>query len=108
MDGVDEKYLVPEILADDDDDSRVSVEEGTEAPAFEDEGVPVDSQEDEKEQSDEEAEAPKISARYIELIDSGGIGVVDKDDLSDDVEYQIQAAIDLADLILFVVDSRRY
>ena len=106
LDGVDEKYLVPEILADDDDDSRVSVEEGTEAPAFEDEGVPVDSQEDEEEQSDKEAEAPKISARYIELIDSGGIGVVDKDDLSDDVEYQIQAAIDLADLILFVVDAR--
>ena len=49
---------------------------------------------------------PKISARYIELTDSGGIGVVDKDDLSEDVENQISAAINAADLILFVVDAR--
>ncbi|MBP5623044.1 MAG: ribosome biogenesis GTPase Der, partial [Thermoguttaceae bacterium] len=55
---------------------------------------------------EEEPEIPRISARYIELIDSGGIGIVDKDDLSDDVERQIQAAINLADLILFVVDAR--
>ena len=42
----------------------------------------------------------------IELTDSGGIGIVDKDDLSADVEQQIQLAIDAADLILFVVDAR--
>lgn len=46
------------------------------------------------------------STRYIELIDTGGIGIVDKDDLSKDVERQIQVAIDQSDLILFVVDVR--
>ncbi len=44
--------------------------------------------------------------RYIELIDTGGIGVVDKDDLTEDVENQIRLAIDNADLILFVTDTR--
>ena len=44
--------------------------------------------------------------RYIELTDTGGIGVVDKDDLSDDVERQIQFAIESADLVLFVTDAR--
>ncbi len=46
------------------------------------------------------------TTRYIELTDTGGIGVVDKDDLSDDVERQIQLAIESADLILFVTDAR--
>lgn len=58
------------------------------------------------EAEDEVESPPRISARYIELTDSGGIGVVDKDDLSEDVENQISAAIDAADLILFVVDAR--
>ncbi len=44
--------------------------------------------------------------RYFELIDTGGIGIVDRDDLSDDVERQIQIGIDRADLILFVVDGK--
>ncbi|SFH81819.1 ribosome biogenesis GTPase Der [Planctomicrobium piriforme] len=44
--------------------------------------------------------------RYFELVDTGGIGVVDSDDLSDDIENQIQFAIDQANLILFVVDGR--
>jgi GTP-binding protein len=44
--------------------------------------------------------------RYFELVDTGGIGVVDSDDLSEDIERQIQFAIDAADLILFVVDGR--
>lgn len=43
---------------------------------------------------------------FFELTDTGGIGVVDVDDLSADVEKQIQAAIDQASLILFVVDAR--
>jgi len=42
--------------------------------------------------------------RYFELVDTGGIGIVDVDDLSADVERQIQRAIDEADLVLFVVD----
>ncbi len=44
--------------------------------------------------------------RYFELIDTGGIGIVDRDDLSEDVERQIQVGIDRADLILFVVDGK--
>ncbi|WP_437223969.1 ribosome biogenesis GTPase Der [Planctomicrobium sp. SH661] len=44
--------------------------------------------------------------RYFELVDTGGIGIVDSDDLSEDIEKQIQYAIDEADLILFVVDGR--
>ncbi|MBQ2788673.1 MAG: 50S ribosome-binding GTPase, partial [Thermoguttaceae bacterium] len=58
------------------------------------------------ETEDAEPETPRISARLLELTDSGGIGIVDKDDLSADVEQQIQLAIDAADLILFVVDAR--
>jgi GTP-binding protein len=45
-------------------------------------------------------------ARFIELVDTGGVGMVDRDDLSDDVERQIDAAMNEADLILFVVDAR--
>src|SRR5215213_3573596 len=44
--------------------------------------------------------------RFFDLTDTGGIGIVDSDDLSEDVEHQIQLAIDKADLILFVVDAR--
>jgi GTP-binding protein len=44
--------------------------------------------------------------RFFELIDTGGVGMVDRDELSEDVEKQIDAAIDEADLILFVVDIR--
>ncbi|RLS55393.1 MAG: ribosome biogenesis GTPase Der [Planctomycetota bacterium] len=43
--------------------------------------------------------------RYFELMDTGGIGIVDSDDLSEDVEKQIQIAIDEATIILFVVDG---
>jgi len=43
--------------------------------------------------------------RYFELIDTGGIGIVDRDDLSEDIDRQIQIALDDADLIIFVVDG---
>lgn len=43
--------------------------------------------------------------RYFEMIDTGGIGIVDSDDLSEDIERQIQTAIDQATVILFVVDG---
>ena len=145
LEGVAEKYLVPEVVSnrseDGDDDSDAFGSEGGELLDFVDEDVPIDqegavdgpdfSEQDSEHDSgdgdseddaefveadefsfddgeDEEgsSDVPKISARYIELTDSGGIGIVDKDDLSEDVEQQIQAAIDLADLILFVVDAR--
>ncbi len=45
-------------------------------------------------------------SRYFELIDTGGYGVVDSDQLSDHIERQIMQAITLANLVLFVVDIR--
>ncbi|GIK16555.1 MAG: GTPase Der [Planctomycetota bacterium] len=44
--------------------------------------------------------------RYLELVDTGGWGIVDRDDLTEDVQRQIRFAIDRADLVLFVVDAR--
>jgi GTP-binding protein len=44
--------------------------------------------------------------RFFELIDTGGIGMVDRDDLSEHVERQIDAALNDATLVLFVVDIR--
>src|SRR6059058_5744612 len=44
--------------------------------------------------------------RFFELIDTGGVGMVDRDDLSEDVDRQIEAALTEAELILFVVDVR--
>jgi len=44
--------------------------------------------------------------RWVEAIDTGGIGIVDRDDLGADVENQVQVAVQLADLILFMVDVR--
>ncbi|MFQ5413970.1 MAG: ribosome biogenesis GTPase Der [Phycisphaerae bacterium] len=43
---------------------------------------------------------------YLELVDTGGHGIVDRDDLGDHVERQIRYAVAQADLILFVVDAR--
>jgi GTPase len=44
--------------------------------------------------------------RYFELIDTGGIGMVDRDDLTEEVERQIDTALSEADVVLFVVDVR--
>ncbi|MHC4431174.1 MAG: ribosome biogenesis GTPase Der [Planctomycetota bacterium] len=44
--------------------------------------------------------------RYFELIDTGGYGIVDSDQLSDHIEQQIHQAIESADLVLFMVDIR--
>ncbi|MEN1680474.1 MAG: ribosome biogenesis GTPase Der [Planctomycetota bacterium] len=44
--------------------------------------------------------------RFFELVDTGGMGHIDSDKLTDDIENQISLAIDSADLILFVVDTR--
>src|SRR5262249_18346175 len=48
----------------------------------------------------------KAGERYFDLTDTGGIGIVDMDKLEADVDKQIQAALDQADVILFVVDAR--
>jgi GTP-binding protein len=44
--------------------------------------------------------------RFFELIDTGGVGMVDRDDLSEDVDRQIDTGMNEACLILFVVDIR--
>lgn len=44
--------------------------------------------------------------RWVEVIDTGGIGIVDRHDLGPHVEEQVRAAILTADLVLLVVDSR--
>ncbi len=48
----------------------------------------------------------EIDEHYFELVDTGGHGVVDRDDLGEHVERQIHYAISQAKLILFVVDAR--
>ncbi len=47
-----------------------------------------------------------IGDRYVEIIDTGGMGIEDVDNLTKDVEHQIRIALRLADLVLFVVDAR--
>jgi len=44
--------------------------------------------------------------RYFELIDTGGYGIVDRDDLGGHIEGQIQQAIESANLVVFMVDIR--
>ncbi len=43
---------------------------------------------------------------YAELVDTGGMGIVDSDDLSEHVEAQIDTAVVDAAVILFIVDAR--
>src|SRR5262249_26692696 len=44
--------------------------------------------------------------RYLELVDTGGLGIRDVDDLTADIERQIRTALDQAAVVLFVVDAR--
>lgn len=44
--------------------------------------------------------------KYFELIDTGGYGIVDSDQLSSHIEQQIIQAIESADIVLFMVDIR--
>jgi GTPase len=48
----------------------------------------------------------EIDGRFAELVDTGGMGILDADNLTAQVEEQIQTAVDAADVILFVVDTR--
>ena len=49
----------------------------------------------------------KTGDRSFELVDTGGMGLAANDDLTDQVERQIETAIQQADLLLFVVDGRQ-
>lgn len=44
---------------------------------------------------------------YFEIIDTGGVGINDIDDLSAEIDQQIEAAIRSAQIVLFVVDIRQ-
>jgi GTP-binding protein len=44
--------------------------------------------------------------RLFELVDTGGVGINDVDNLTDEIEDQIEYAIETASVILFVVDTR--
>jgi GTP-binding protein len=50
--------------------------------------------------------ASELGERAVELTDTGGVGVVDRDDLGQKVEREIQRALERADLVLFLVDAR--
>ncbi len=48
----------------------------------------------------------ELNDRFLELVDTGGMGIQDVDDLTQEIENQITTAIESADVILFVVDTR--
>ena len=48
----------------------------------------------------------KTEERFFELTDTGGFGIKDVDNLTEDIERQIDAAIEQAAVVLFVVDAR--
>ena len=48
----------------------------------------------------------KVKDYYYELIDTGGIGVVDEHSLEDKIYDQINIGIQKADLLFFVVDIK--
>ncbi|HUG68190.1 MAG TPA: ribosome biogenesis GTPase Der [Pirellulaceae bacterium] len=43
---------------------------------------------------------------FFELVDTGGVGINDVDNLTKEIDEQIELALESADVILFVVDSR--
>jgi GTP-binding protein len=47
-----------------------------------------------------------LCERTVEIVDTGGVGIVDRQGLGEDVESQVAAAVGSADVILFVVDAR--
>ncbi len=44
--------------------------------------------------------------RWFEIVDTGGVGIVDRDDLGPEVEAQVLAAVRSSDLVLFMVDVK--
>ncbi len=46
-----------------------------------------------------------VDDRYFELIDTGGIGIVDVGELTEEVDTQIRIALEQADVIMFVVEG---
>ncbi|MDB5292472.1 MAG: der, partial [Phycisphaerales bacterium] len=48
----------------------------------------------------------RIGDRYVDLVDTGGYGYVDPDQLTDHIKHQIEIAMTQAQLVLFVVDCQ--
>ena len=48
----------------------------------------------------------EVDGRWVELVDTGGIGLVDTQSLEEHVEAQIQQAIEISDALIFVTDAR--
>ena len=48
----------------------------------------------------------QVGGRWVELVDTGGIGIVDTQSLEDHVEAQIEQALEMADALILVTDSR--
>src|SRR5678815_301991 len=47
-----------------------------------------------------------FEGKLFELTDTGGYGVIDKDDLTEDIARQISIGVEEAQLVLFVVDVK--
>ncbi|HEX4793091.1 MAG TPA: ribosome biogenesis GTPase Der [Humisphaera sp.] len=48
----------------------------------------------------------RIDDRFVEIVDTGGYGFVDPDQLTDHIKHQIELAMTQAQLVLFVVDCQ--
>src|SRR6187402_3216246 len=46
----------------------------------------------------------EVKGRYVELVDTGGYGFVDPDQLTEHINHQIEIAMSRANLVLLVVD----
>jgi GTP-binding protein len=47
-----------------------------------------------------------IGDRFVEIVDTGGWGFIDPDNLTDHIQQQIELAMSRADLVLFLVDCQ--
>ncbi|QDU29878.1 GTPase Der [Anatilimnocola aggregata] len=48
----------------------------------------------------------EAGGRFFELVDTGGIGIEDCDNLTKEIEAQIETGLETADVVLFVCDTR--
>jgi GTP-binding protein len=73
--------------------SRISIVEPTAGVTRDRIAVPVEIRDGER-------------THWAEVVDTGGIGIVDRDDLGPQVEAQIDLALQSAQMVLFLVDAR--
>src|SRR4051812_9545617 len=48
----------------------------------------------------------QIAGKWVEMVDTGGYGFVDPDQLTDHIKHQIEIAMTRADLVLFLTDCQ--